>query len=125
MKWFGRNSLSAIALCLFVSSGVNLSLSQAQEGKIVPYVPTPQAVVDRMLELAQVKKGDVVYDLGSATVGSSSPRRKSTASRRSVSKSIRNGSKNRMKISKRPGSKTWSRSASKISVPSTYRRHRC
>ena len=43
----------------------HLSLSQAQEGKIVPYVPTPQAVVDRMLELAQVKKGDVVYDLGS------------------------------------------------------------
>jgi tRNA G37 N-methylase Trm5 len=38
---------------------------QAQEGKIVPYVPTPQEVVDRMLDLAQVKKGDVVYDLGS------------------------------------------------------------
>lgn len=37
----------------------------AQEGKIVPYVPTPQDVVERMLELAQVKKGDVVYDLGS------------------------------------------------------------
>jgi SAM-dependent methyltransferase len=33
--------------------------------KIVPYVPTPQDVVDRMLDLAQVKKGDVVYDLGS------------------------------------------------------------
>src|SRR5215468_6033660 len=33
--------------------------------KIVPYVPTPQEVVDRMLELAEVKKGDVVYDLGS------------------------------------------------------------
>jgi ribosomal protein L11 methylase PrmA len=28
-------------------------------------VPTPQEVVDRMLELAQVKKGDVLYDLGS------------------------------------------------------------
>ena len=37
----------------------------AQEGKIVPYVPTPQEIVDRMLEMAQVKKGDVVYDLGS------------------------------------------------------------
>lgn len=37
----------------------------AQDGKIVPYVPTPQEVVDRMLELAEVKKGDVVYDLGS------------------------------------------------------------
>ena len=33
--------------------------------KIVPYVPTPQEVVERLLELAQVKKGDVVYDLGS------------------------------------------------------------
>ena len=43
----------------------NLKLAEAQEGKIVPYVPTPQEVVDRMLELAQVKKGDVVYDLGS------------------------------------------------------------
>ncbi len=30
----------------------------------VIYVPTPQKVVDKMLELAQVKKGDVVYDLG-------------------------------------------------------------
>ncbi|MBM4264189.1 MAG: methyltransferase domain-containing protein [Deltaproteobacteria bacterium] len=42
-----------------------VSVSLAQEGKIVPYVPTPQEVVDRMLDLAQVKKGDVVYDLGS------------------------------------------------------------
>jgi SAM-dependent methyltransferase len=33
--------------------------------KIVPYVPTPQDVVERMLELAEVKKADVVYDLGS------------------------------------------------------------
>jgi len=33
--------------------------------KIVPYVPTPQDVVERMLEMAQVKKGDIVYDLGS------------------------------------------------------------
>src|SRR3989304_568925 len=30
----------------------------------VIYVPTPQPVVDKMLELAEVKKGDVVYDLG-------------------------------------------------------------
>jgi uncharacterized protein (TIGR03000 family) len=30
----------------------------------VIYVPTPQEVVDKMLELAEVKKGDVVYDLG-------------------------------------------------------------
>ncbi|MBO0699775.1 MAG: methyltransferase domain-containing protein [Zavarzinella sp.] len=30
----------------------------------VPYVPTPQTVVDQMLKLAGVKDGDVVYDLG-------------------------------------------------------------
>ena len=30
----------------------------------VPYWPTPMKVVDKMLEFADVKKGDVVYDLG-------------------------------------------------------------
>jgi cyclopropane fatty-acyl-phospholipid synthase-like methyltransferase len=31
----------------------------------VPYVPTPQDIVDKMLELAKVTPEDVVYDLGS------------------------------------------------------------
>ncbi len=31
----------------------------------VVYVPTPQVVVDEMLELAKVTKDDVIYDLGS------------------------------------------------------------
>ena len=31
----------------------------------VPFVPTPQVVVDEMLRLAQVGPKDVVYDLGS------------------------------------------------------------
>src|SRR4051812_6746295 len=30
----------------------------------VIYVPTPHQVVDKMLELADVRKGEVVYDLG-------------------------------------------------------------
>jgi SAM-dependent methyltransferase len=30
----------------------------------VPYVPTPIAVVDAMLDLAQVKRSDTLYDLG-------------------------------------------------------------
>jgi SAM-dependent methyltransferase len=30
----------------------------------VIFVPTPQPVVDKMLQMAEVKKGDVVYDLG-------------------------------------------------------------
>jgi SAM-dependent methyltransferase len=32
---------------------------------LAPYAATPQEVVDRMLQLADVKKTDVVYDLGS------------------------------------------------------------
>lgn len=35
-----------------------------QEGKDVIWVPTPQAVVDRMLKMADVKPGDYVMDLG-------------------------------------------------------------
>jgi len=31
---------------------------------LAPYVPTPEDVVERMLDLAEVRKGDVVYDLG-------------------------------------------------------------
>jgi SAM-dependent methyltransferase len=30
----------------------------------VPYEPTPHAVVEKMIELAEVRSGDVVYDLG-------------------------------------------------------------
>ncbi|MGF1937910.1 MAG: class I SAM-dependent methyltransferase [Nostoc sp. ChiQUE02] len=39
---------------------------QAQERPgDVPYVPTPQPVVDAMLQVAKVGKNDVLYDLGS------------------------------------------------------------
>jgi cyclopropane fatty-acyl-phospholipid synthase-like methyltransferase len=31
----------------------------------IPFVPTPLEVVDKMLEMAQVQKNDVLYDLGS------------------------------------------------------------
>ncbi|MBI4524266.1 MAG: class I SAM-dependent methyltransferase [Deltaproteobacteria bacterium] len=31
----------------------------------MPFIPTPMDVVDRMLEIAEVKVGDLVYDLGS------------------------------------------------------------
>jgi cyclopropane fatty-acyl-phospholipid synthase-like methyltransferase len=44
---------------------VLMSLSAAWPPDEIPFVPTPVEVVDRMLELAEVKQGDVVYDLGS------------------------------------------------------------
>jgi len=44
---------------------VDRMLALAKVGKNdVPYVPTPQQVVDRMLALAKVGKNDVLYDLG-------------------------------------------------------------
>jgi SAM-dependent methyltransferase len=49
-------------------SGVVLAHAQDSvfdNKKIVPFVPSPQVVVDKMVELTGVKKGDVVYDLGS------------------------------------------------------------
>jgi SAM-dependent methyltransferase len=39
--------------------------SKFESKKIVPFVPSTQIVVDKMIDLAGVKKGDVVYDLGS------------------------------------------------------------
>src|SRR6266496_3970432 len=65
MKPVARIAAIAVVVALVQSVGFDLNLVRAQEGKIVPYVPTPQEVVERMLDLAQVKKGDVVYDLGS------------------------------------------------------------
>jgi precorrin-6B methylase 2 len=74
-----KNLSRWLVLALFiglVGAGLHFSapnekgLAQAQDSgfeskKIVPFVPTPQEVVDKMIELAGVKKGDTVYDLGS------------------------------------------------------------
>jgi SAM-dependent methyltransferase len=41
-------------------------VAQGQEKEFdTPYVPTPQVVVDKMLDMAQVKAGELVVDLGS------------------------------------------------------------
>ena len=50
------------ALALF---SLDASAQDALKELDTPYVPTPQVVVDRMLELAQLKAGETVIDLGS------------------------------------------------------------
>src|SRR6185503_1363651 len=37
----------------------------SQEGKDVVWVPTPQALVERMLDMAKLTPKDILYDLGS------------------------------------------------------------
>jgi SAM-dependent methyltransferase len=44
---------------------VTAGSSSYTQQSLAPYVPTPQSVVDRMLEIAQITSKDVVYDLGS------------------------------------------------------------
>jgi ribosomal protein L11 methylase PrmA len=51
------------AAALFAASA--LAQTEARRAPDVIYVPTPHEVVDDMLRLANVKKGDVLYDLGS------------------------------------------------------------
>ncbi len=37
---------------------------QEKTAKLAPFVPSPMEVVEKMLKMAEVKEGDVVYDLG-------------------------------------------------------------
>jgi len=55
-----RSAYSAVALLLLFAS---LAAAQSVQPE-VPYVPTTDPAVQAMLKLAEVKKTDVVYDLG-------------------------------------------------------------
>jgi SAM-dependent methyltransferase len=54
-----------LLLELILSIGIGCSFLPVWTDGEVPFVPTPPDVVDRMLEVAQLKPGDVIYDLGS------------------------------------------------------------
>ena len=53
------------AAIVALTAGVATSALQSDRKPDVGYVPTPQPVVDLMLDAAQVTRDDVVYDLGS------------------------------------------------------------
>ncbi|MBS1188753.1 MAG: hypothetical protein H6R10_545 [Rhodocyclaceae bacterium] len=56
---------SARLVTLIMACGIMSSVAQAQNINLdVPYVPTPQPVVDRMLQMAGVKPTDFVMDVG-------------------------------------------------------------
>jgi SAM-dependent methyltransferase len=70
-----RHSLAARAATLFVTAAVAVALAApvlGRQGDDAPatrrpdvvYLPTPQEVVDRMLQLAEIRPDDVLYDLG-------------------------------------------------------------
>jgi SAM-dependent methyltransferase len=58
-------ALAAVSFAILIEAADKAAAPAALVRKPdVVYVPTPQEVVDKMLELAEVKPGDVVYDLG-------------------------------------------------------------
>lgn len=70
----GMNLIRLMLVCLCIYLSGQAALAQpakdyqpavGQEGKDVIWVPTPQALVDKMLDLAKVTPNDYVIDLGS------------------------------------------------------------
>src|ERR1043166_2899657 len=68
LLWVGLSAFLAAGVLSLPTRHAIVPAAQAQDEeskKIVPYVPTPQEVVEKMLDRAQVKKGDIAYDPGS------------------------------------------------------------
>ena len=74
MKLLQSLSRPVAVSCLAVVMSLNVALAQpakdfepqvGQAGKDVIWVPTPQALVDKMMEMAKVTPSDYVMDLGS------------------------------------------------------------
>ena len=61
-----RRARTAFLFCslLIFSAAPPLAQRPPLRAPDVPFDPTPRQVVDQMLELANVRKGDVLYDLG-------------------------------------------------------------
>jgi predicted RNA methylase len=59
-------TISVAALCLLCACypASDAQVAAPTREPDVVFVPTPQAVVEKMLEMAEIKPGDVVYDLG-------------------------------------------------------------
>jgi len=68
MRWFFVNSGSSLAGSMAAAVAVLALPAAAQTSpyanRLSPYVASPARVVDRMLELANIKPGETVYDLG-------------------------------------------------------------
>src|ERR1700719_3779311 len=55
----------ALTLGLWAQDKAQPDKIQPADAKIAPYFPTPQSIVDKMLQLGELKAGEKMYDLGS------------------------------------------------------------
>jgi len=59
-----RSACLVELVCGLMLASAPLAAQQGDVHRDVPYVPTPPDVVEAMLKLGDVKKGDVLFDLG-------------------------------------------------------------
>ncbi|MGH9718826.1 MAG: SAM-dependent methyltransferase, partial [Bryobacteraceae bacterium] len=59
-----RKKNTGIRIILTGCVALAAASGQQLDDSLAPYIPSPQVVVDKMLEAAQVKPGEMVYDLG-------------------------------------------------------------
>src|SRR5690348_1546066 len=64
MRMHNIRSVFLWNVLLFFVTGCGSSVAVWTDGE-VPFVRSTPEVIDRMLELAQVRKGDLIYDIGS------------------------------------------------------------
>src|SRR5690242_5656180 len=64
-RWLSTLPLSATEVCACGKPGTGVQPEVGQSGKDVVWVPTPQSLVDKMLDIAKVTANDYVIDLGS------------------------------------------------------------
>src|SRR5881396_843096 len=57
--------IAVVLLALSLSCLILLPAQAPKDDQLAPYYPTPQAVVDKMLQLGGLKAGEKMFDLGS------------------------------------------------------------
>ncbi len=63
-RMLNRNSALIVCLGFAFAALAAAAAAPLPQQLLAPYVPTPQPVVEKMLELAEVTSKDVLYDLG-------------------------------------------------------------
>src|SRR5258706_4413138 len=62
--WRGGNGMPK--LFLLIASCGSLMYGQGSDGeKLAPYYPTPETIVEKMLQIGGLRAGEKMYDLGS------------------------------------------------------------
>lgn len=64
LTWLRRSSACALAGALMTATAAGQQKQLIQPQKLAPYVSSPQPIVVKMLEIAGLKSGETLFDLG-------------------------------------------------------------